>query len=227
MGGRNEQVNMISRNNGNDRSLQAVNVKRINAQVTTGGYGIEEPEPRNISVNEIDTNADTCCLGLNFTVLKMTPRTADVYPYDTSCKPFYNVPIMSGATTVKYSITGNSFIMVINEALYYSKKLYHSLINLNQLKCYKTMVWDDPFDPYRELFIETGDFNTIDLTPDGTDIGFISHVPMDEELKTLPHIEVTSGSERNPNTVKLGKVSMDKNDDAFELQLHLFGYHTI
>ena len=37
---------------------------------------------------------------------------------------------------------------------------------------------------------------------------------------------MTSGSEWNPNTVKLGKVSMDKNDDAFELQQHIFGYHT-
>ena len=43
MGGRNEQANMRSRNIGNDRSVQAVNVKRINSQVTTGGYDIEEP----------------------------------------------------------------------------------------------------------------------------------------------------------------------------------------
>ena len=71
MGGRNEQVNMISRNKGNYRSVQAVNVKRINAHVTTGGYDIEDPEPGNISVNELDTNADTCCLGSNFTVLRM------------------------------------------------------------------------------------------------------------------------------------------------------------
>ena len=80
MGGRNKQEKMRSRNNGNDRSVRAVNVKRIYAQVTTGGYDIEDPEPGNISVNELDTNADTCCLGSNFTVLKMTSRTADLYP---------------------------------------------------------------------------------------------------------------------------------------------------
>ena len=51
-------------------------------------------------------------------------------------------------------------------------------------------------------------------------------MPTDEYLRTLPHIEVTSGSEWNPNTVKLGKASMDKNDDAFKLQRHVFGYHT-
>ena len=69
MGGRNEQANMRSRNNGNDCSVRAVNVKRINAQITTGSYDIEDPEPGNISVNDIDTNADTCCLDSNFTVL--------------------------------------------------------------------------------------------------------------------------------------------------------------
>ena len=108
------------------------------------------------------------------------------------------------------SITGNSFIMVTHESLYYGKKLDQSLINPNQLRCYETMVWDNPFDPYRYLCIETGDGNTIDLTTDGTYIGFISHVSTDKDLRTLPHIEVTLGSEQNPNTVKLGKVSMDK-----------------
>ena len=63
---------MRSRNNGNERSVRAVNVKKINSQVTTGGYDIEYTEPGKISVNELDTNADTCCLGSNFTVLLMT-----------------------------------------------------------------------------------------------------------------------------------------------------------
>ena len=125
------------------------------------------------------------------------------------------------------SITGNSFIMVINGALYYGKKLDHSLINTNQLRCYETMVWDNPFDPYKDLCIKTDYGNTIYLTPDGMNIGFSSHMPTNEELITIPHIEVTSGSEWNPNTVKLDKVSMDKNDDAFKLQQYFFGYHTI
>ena len=89
------------------------------------------------------------------------------------------------------------------------------------------MVWDNPFDLYRDLCIETGDGNKIYLTPERTKIGFRSHVPTDEVLRTLLHIEVTSGSEWNPNTVKLGKVSMDKNYDAFELQRHFFGYQNI
>ena len=107
MGGRNEQANMISKNNSNYRSVRAVNAKRINSQVTTGSYDIESPEPGNISDIRLDMNADTCCLGSNFTVLHMTSRTEDVYPYDPSRKPFYNVAIVSGATTVMNSIIGN------------------------------------------------------------------------------------------------------------------------
>ena len=99
--------------------------------------------------------------------------------------------------------------MVINEELYYKKKLYHSLIKPNQLRCHETMGWDNPFDLYRDLCIERSDGNTIDLTPDGTQIGFSSHVQSDKDLRTLPHIEVTSGSKSNPSTVILGKVSMD------------------
>ena len=149
-----------------------------------------------------------------------------MYPYDASCKPLYNVPIVTGATTVTDSITGNSFIMVINEALYYGKKLDHSLINTNQLSFYETNIWDNHVDLYRELCIETDDGKTIYMTPDGTNIRFSSQVPTNEKLITLPHIEVISVSEWNPSTVKLGKVSMYKNDDEFEIQRHVFGYHT-
>ena len=74
-----------------------------------------------------------------------------------------NVLLVSGATTVVNSITEKSFIMVINEALYYGKKLDHSLINQNQLICYEMMVWDNPFGLYRDLCIKRGDGNTIDL----------------------------------------------------------------
>ena len=91
-----------------------MNIKSINDWVTTSGYDIEDPEPGNISVNELDTNADTCCLGSNFTVIRMKSRTADVYPYDPSYKPLYNVPIMSGATKAMDSIIGNSLIVIIN-----------------------------------------------------------------------------------------------------------------
>ena len=93
---------------------------------------IVEQHPGTLATNETDSNDDTFCLGTNFIVMTMPERTSNVYPYDTSYEPMYNVPIVTGALTYTDRNTGISFIIVINEALYYGKKLGHYLINTNQ-----------------------------------------------------------------------------------------------
>ena len=65
-----------------------------------------------------------------------------MYSYDNLYEPMYNVPIVNGASTYTDKNTGRLFIIVINEALYYGKKLGYSLINPNQLQLYITMVRD-------------------------------------------------------------------------------------
>ncbi len=109
-------------------------------------------------MNEADSNADTCCLGANFVVISYTSRTADVYPYDSSYKPIRSVPIVTGATTYHHP-NGESYILIINEALYYGNKLDHSLINPNQLRHNGVGFWDNPYDPMHELTIEVYDKN--------------------------------------------------------------------
>ena len=89
------------------------------------------------------------------------------------------------------------------------------------------MVWDNLFDPNIDLYLEICEGNTIDFIPDSKNIGFVLYVPTEEEISTLPHIEVTSGSEWNPNTVKLGKLSTYNDRNAFHSQQHTFGYHAI
>ena len=102
----------------------------------------------------------------------MIERIAHVYPYDTSYKPMYNVSIVPYASTYTHRNIGRSFIIVINDALYYGKKLGNSMINPNQFRSYGTMVWDNPFYSNRELCAETEYGDTIDLTENGTNIGF-------------------------------------------------------
>ena len=63
MGGRNEQANLRSRNT-NNRGISNVITKRR----------IGDPNTR--AQNKADTNADTCCLGQNFTPLHYTNRSA-------------------------------------------------------------------------------------------------------------------------------------------------------
>ena len=117
--------------------------------------------------------------------------------------------------------------MVVNEALYYGKKLNHSLVNPNQLRCYWKMAWDNTFGQNRDLCLDTCEENTINLIPDCVKIGFRSYVPTEEVLSTLPHIEVIFGSEWNPNTFKISKVSTNNNRNTFHSQQHTFGYPTM
>jgi hypothetical protein len=138
--------------------------------------------------NECDTNADTCCLGKNFVVLTSTFRTADVYAYDTSIKPIENVPIVSGATAYDDPASGQTYILVFHESLYYGDKLDHTLVNPNQLRSYGIPFWDSPFDSAHPLSIEVHADFTIPLRTIGTKVIFQTRVPTAYELATKDHM---------------------------------------
>jgi hypothetical protein len=83
---------------------------------------------------ELDSHVDTCAHGCNFVPLSYTGRICDVSPYNAKkghCEK--NVPIVTGATAYTCQTSGQTFILVINEGLWFGHKLSHSLINLNQL----------------------------------------------------------------------------------------------
>ena len=89
-------------------------------------------------------------------VLEYTQRAADVYAYTKDLAPIVGVPIVSGATAWDDPITRQTYILVINEDLYYGNKLDHSLINPNQIRNYGIPLWDNAYDKSRngELSIE-------------------------------------------------------------------------
>ena len=180
--------------------------------------------------NEADTNADTCCLGTNFTVLSYTNRTADVYPYDSSYEPVRSIPIVTGATTYHHP-NGESFIIIINEALYYGNKLDHSLINPNQVRHNGVGFWDNPYDYEHNLEIEVYEKDvTIPMHYDGTKLAFESVTPTEEELNVLPHIVLTSSTQWNPGEVVLGKVQSGPiRMNVKKVQIHVdeSGYNTL
>ena len=59
MRSRSEQADLISGkiNHSNDCLVRSVKVKRINSQVTTNGYNIDDSKPGIMAVNGLDTNA--------------------------------------------------------------------------------------------------------------------------------------------------------------------------
>ena len=168
---------------------------------------MSEPSPNTSGINECDTDADTCCLGQNFIVYKYTRRTADVYAYDKSYSPATNIPIVTGATAYDDPISGKTFILLFNEALYYGTRMDHSLFNPNQLRMYGVHVWDNPFDQERPFSIQASDDVEIQLKTKGTKIFFDSRTPTEGELRSCPKIHMTSDRPWNPSDVMLQEVS--------------------
>ena len=158
--------------------------------------------PANVTaMNEADSNADTCCLGTNFIPLHYTNRTADVYPYHGDYKPLENVPIVSAATAYDHP-NGQTYILVINEALYYGSKMNHSLINPNQIRFNGLDFFDNPTRD-EQLCIQIGDDLFLPLDFKGTKCLFESRSPSRDELNNCVHLHLTSTKEWEPSEVDL------------------------
>ncbi len=112
------------------------------------------------------------------------------------------MPIVSAATAFTCQASGLTYILIINEGLWFGDRLSNSLINPNQLRFSGITVHDNPFNPVEPIGIDTPELR-IPLTMEGTIIFFHSSTPTVLELDTCPHIHLTSDAEWNPHTVQL------------------------
>lgn len=148
---------------------------------------------------ELDCHADTIVLGSNASIMSYTARECVVSPYADSYEPIRNVPIVSGATAVTSQSTGQTYILIFNEAIWMGEMLDHSLINPNQLRYHGIDVQDNPFGNVA-MHIASDDNNFMHpMQADGTTIFFDSRTPTNHELDTCPHIVLTSPNEWNPS----------------------------
>ena len=194
--------------------IASINVRRI-ASNTSECY-VQEPIPGVGGYNEMDSNADTCCLGRNFILLGYTQRVAEVYPYDANMPPT-RVPIVSGATAYDVPGSNETIILIVNEGLYFGTKLDHSLFNPNQIKSYKIPVWDNPFDDMRpEMGIDLGSY-FVPFQSKGTKIRFKSRSPTERELAECCHVNITSKIPWTPESVQLSEV-ISNNEGKDEME---------
>ena len=192
-------------------------VKRVISTVDNRN-SYSEPIAGTLAENECDTNADTCCLGKNFVILEYTQRTADVYAYMKDIEPIVGVPIVSGATAWDDPDTEQTYILVINEGLYYGNQMDHSLINPNQIRDYGIPLWDNAYDKSRngELSIELDESLTVRMRTQGTKILFESRSPTKLEMQECQQIQLTSKKEWNPKEVNMKEVNRDSDDSIDE-----------
>ena len=149
-----------------------------------------------MAANECDTNVDTCCLGKNFVILEFTQQAANVYAYIKDIAPIVGIPIVSGAIAWDDPLTRQTYILVINEGLYYGNKMDHSLINPYQIRDYGISLWDNAYDQSRngELSIELDKAVKVRIRTQETKIIFESRAPTKEELQECTKIELMSNN---------------------------------
>ena len=162
-----------------------------------------EYPPGTIANNECDTNADCGVAGKNMIPLEFTTRSADVTGFSNDLGTMKDIPIVTAATAYTCTNTGQVFILVFHEFLWYGGRMDHSLINPNQLRSYGVPVWDNPFDPSHPTQIEINDSIIIPLFGSGTKLSFKTRVPSRTELRDCPHITMTSPLPWDPKNITI------------------------
>ena len=101
--------------------------------------------PGHTAMNELDTHADTCCAGANWSLLEFTGQICEVAPFLDSYDPIQEIPIARCCTVRTSEDDSTEYLLVGDKMLWFETRLKHSLINPNQIRAYGLEVVDNPF----------------------------------------------------------------------------------
>ena len=101
--------------------------------------------PGHIARNELDSHADTCCAGANWTTMLCTGKHFEVSPFLSTYDSVQEIPI-APCCTVWTSDEDKEYLLVGNKVLWFGNTLADSLINPNQLREYGLLIKDDSFN---------------------------------------------------------------------------------
>jgi hypothetical protein len=139
---------------------------------------------------ELDSHADTCVAGANFLAWDFTGTACEVSPFTDEYESMKDVPVVSAVTAWTNDNSGETFILLFHQVLWYGNKLSHSLLNPNQIRHFGHALCDDVTDMTRFFGIETEDVS-IPFTMKGTNIFFETRVPTTWEMKNCHMIVMT------------------------------------
>jgi hypothetical protein len=162
---------------------------------------------------ELDSHADTCVAGAACLLVAHNGQKVSVQPYSSEYKPIRDVPIATVATMWCDPASGECYILVIHEALYFGDRLKTTLLNPNQLRARGLIVQDVPseFDPSSPHSIFVPDHNLrIPLSLHGIFSGFHSVKPTWEEYERYPKVELTADIPWNPQSPEFAEVISKK-----------------
>ena len=94
-------------------------------------------------ISELDTHTDTCVIGWHALITECHDRVVNVSGYDTSKEAVKNLEIVNVAITVDNVDTGESHILIINQAVH-APTMDHNLLCPTQMKMHSAIINDTP-----------------------------------------------------------------------------------
>jgi hypothetical protein len=166
----------------------------------------ENRQENAMSYLELDTHADTSCDGTDCRIVAYSEKTCEVTPFHPDYHPIRDVPIVQAAAAYTCPETGQTYILIINQALYMGESLAVSYLNPNQLRHNGVIVDDipkhlapDPNKATHSLYFPQHDLR-IPLQLKGVISRLPIHYPSSHELETYPWIELTSAEDWDPHS---------------------------
>jgi hypothetical protein len=131
--------------------------------------------------------------------LETSGEVATVFSFSEESTPFDKIPIGTIATSWTDEGSGETFVLLFPESLYFGDRLPHSLLCPNQMRAYGTKVEDVPrqYDINSAHSIQVHGIS-IPLDMDGVISYFESRKPTDDELDNCRRITLTSDDKWNP-----------------------------
>lgn len=163
--------------------------------------GYVAPDDPVVGNLELDTHADTCCLGANFIPILYTGEVCSVQPFSDTYSPMEDVPVVTGVTAYDDENTGFTYLLEFNQCLWMGDQLDHSLINPNQVRSHGLSLCDDPYDPHRPLGVvlpDSGELLPFQIA--GNIVLMKTRTPTSDELENCTnYIVMTSDAPWNPS----------------------------
>jgi hypothetical protein len=150
---------------------------------------------------EIDNHADTHALGPNCRVLSHANRTCTMSGFCDQLDAIKNVEIVTGAAAWDDPDSGETWILIFHEALWFGDAIKTTLLNPNQARAHGVKVQDDPTSRFPVAIYDPVTQVTIPMEMKGTIAGLVTRTPTDEDLDRSPRIVLSSPQPWDPESV--------------------------
>jgi len=200
-----EPINAGDQMSRRNRSIGQVRsgTRYTNASASRTTASIERQNNPTNAYAELDSHADTVVAGSSCKIIELTNQSCKVYPYADHYEPITSVPVAKVATAYDHPISGETFILIFEQALYMGDRMSHTLIFPNQARTNGVIVDDVP----QHLSHDNSSTHSIYFPNEQIRLplclrGIISYLPTryptDSELNECRWLVVTNDTPWNP-----------------------------